>query len=103
MADGHKGRTLQADVTTEEGKQPTSAKNQPLAGRGTCGRLQTTEITILCGERQQKYFDFIADGHKRILILWRTATRERQIYDGRPQGPHPASGCYSRKIRKGCE
>ena len=34
----------------------------------------TREYRIHSG-RQQKNFDFIADGHKRILILWRTATR----------------------------
>ena len=78
MADGHKGRTLQADVTTEEGKQPTSATNQPLAGCGPCGRPQTTEIIILYNRQTQGKIEFTADGHKG-RTLQADATTEEEV------------------------
>ena len=59
-------------------------------------RPPKAEIIILCGGHNE----FMADGQKRIMNLWRTATKEYWIYGGRPQGPHPANGCYARRRSK---
>gem|GEM_PF-2985769 len=84
-ADGHKGRTLQADATTEEevnhfSDEPTACRARLGRVRGRpqtteitiCGRPQTTEITILYNRQTQGNVKFMADGHmaapcKRVL------------------------------------
>ena len=91
MADGHKGRTLQADATTEEevnhfSDEPTACRARLGRVRGRpqtteiiiCGRPQTTEIIILYNRQTQGKIEFTADGHKG-RTLQADATTEEEV------------------------